>query len=214
MNDLTTYNKTELVFANPELTKRANIIREEYNKVLVSANKVGKALAEIKAGEYFKEDGYRRLEDFTEEVFGIKRAQAYNLIKGYEIGEKKLLLDADGKAQKLCTEFSNTQCVEMSKIKEEKDLAKLLADKAITSDMSTKKIRDIVDKFLHPDKAEKTEEVTEETTEETTEEKENFDNIILQASIHDGKLVIDTFESKISAKDVDKIRMLLEKYVK
>ena len=36
--------------------------------------------------------------------------------KGYEIGEKKLLLDADGKAQKLCTEFSNTQCVEMSKI--------------------------------------------------------------------------------------------------
>ena len=212
MNDLTVFNKTELVFVNPELTKRANIIRKEYNGVLKSANVIGKALAEIKNGEMFKEDGYKRIEDFTEDVFGIKRAQAYNLIKGYEIGEKKLLRKEDGKAEKLCTEFSNTQCVEIAKLKEDKAILEMLDAKEIKPEMTTKEIRDVIDRKLHPDKY--VEELPEETTEETTEEKETFDNIILQASIHDSKLVIDTFETEVSAKDIDKIRMLLEKYVK
>lgn len=206
---------TVFTLSNAELTKRMEIIRKELNGVLKSANVIGKQLFEIKNSELWKDD-YSSFEECAS-IFGIKKAQAYNLIKGYEIGEKRLIRKEDGKAEKICTEFSNTQCVEISRLKEDTKILDMLDKKAITPDMSTKAIREVVEKELHPEKFEEKTEIQEqpekeETTEETTEE--TFDNIILQVSVHDGKLVIDTFESEIAAKDIDKIRALLEKYVK
>ena len=214
MNEI--INKTQFTLSNVELTKRMEIIRKELNGVLKSANVIGKQLSEIRAQELWKED-YNSFEECAN-IFGIKKAQAYNLIKGYEIGEKKLIRKSNGNPEKLCTEFSNTQCVEIAKLKEDTAILDALDNKEITPDMTTKEIRDVIEHKLHPEKFEEKEEIQElpetETETETETDTEKFDNIILQVSVHNGKLVIDTFESEIAAKDIDKIRALLEKYVK
>lgn len=211
MNDM--YSTLAIVAENKELEKRMNVIQKELNGVLKSANVIGKALFEIKNQELWKED-YKSFEECAA-VFNIKKAQAYNLIKGYEVGEKKLIRKENGNPEKISTLFSNTQCVELAKLKEDVKILEMLDSGKVKPDMTTKEIREVVDIELHPEKhveEEVVEEVVEEVeTTETTETTET--SVVLKVEYVAGELKI-TDNLGMSANDVDKLKALLGKYVK
>lgn len=210
MNEM--YMTLALVTENKELEKRMNLIQKEMNGVLKSANVIGKALYEIKNQELWKDD-YKSFEECAS-VFNIKKVQAYNLIKGYEVGEKKLVRNGE-KADKISTLYSNTQCVELAKLKEDTKILDMLDSKKVTPDMTTKQIREIVDKELHPDKYTESEEVEEVATDESTTDVDNAKtetSVILTVEYVAGELKINT-DLQISANDIDKLKMLIGKYV-
>ena len=208
-----------IVTENVELSKRMNIIQNEMNGVLKSANVIGKALAEIKAQELWK-DTYKSFEECAG-IFGIKKAQAYNLIKGYEIGEKALIRNGES-GEKLCTQYSNTQCVEIAKLKDDIKILNFLDKGLIKPEMSTKEIRDVIDKELHPekhiDKVEEVEEVEEVVTPFAKDK--NKENIAFIYR-HEGKIYCQLWDDKecltmkdieMSAKDYEKVMQVLGKY--
>ena len=196
MNEL--INNTTYTLSNAKLTAQMEIIRKELNKVLKSANTIGKALKTIKDGELWKDD----YKDFVEcaSQFGIKKAQAYKLIQGYEMWSKYGLED-----------FSNTQCVELVKLEKEKGevgVKVALENGDITHTMTAKEIHDYVDRECNPEKYEEAEEA-EEATEEAEEANET---IIAQITLEEGLLLLSVFDdSAIPAKDIDKIRMILDR---
>ena len=212
MNEM--YNTLAIVTENKELGKRMNIIQKEMNGVLKSANVIGKCLFEIKNQELWKDD-YNSFEECAS-VFNIKKAQAYNLIKGYEVGEKKLIRKENGNPEKISTLYSNTQCVELAKLKDDVKILEMLDAEKVKPTMTTKEIREVIDKELHPEKFEELENVQEleETTEtETTEIETTETSVVLKVEYVAGELkVIDNLG--MSANDIDKLKMLLGKYVK
>ena len=136
--------KEAYALTNSKLNKEFEIIRTELNRVVKSANVIGKSLKTIKDRELWKDD-FKSFEE-SAEVFGIKKAQAYNLIKGYEIYDKFKLED-----------FSNTQCVEIAKLDKaegEKGVRSAIESGLIKQSMTTKEIREAIDNYLHPEKAE------------------------------------------------------------
>ena len=173
MND--NFMNLTIVTENKELSKRMNIIQKEMNGVLKSANVIGKALCEIKAQELWK-DTYKSFEECAG-IFGIKKVQAYNLIKGYEIGEKRLIRKDNGNHEKMCAEYSNTQCVEIAKLKDDKEILRYLDEGLIKPSMSTKQIRDVIDHNLHPEKYIEKEAEAEAEAEEKEAEAEEKDVI-------------------------------------
>ena len=210
MNEM--YMTLALVTENKELEKRMNLIQKEMNGVLKSANVIGKALYEIKNQELWKDD-YKSFEECAS-VFNIKKVQAYNLIKGYEVGEKKLVRNGE-KADKISTLYSNTQCVELAKLKEDTKILDMLDSKKVTPDMTTKQIREIVDKELHPDKYTEPEDVEDVATDESMTDVDNAKtetSIILTIEYVAGELKINT-DLQISANDIDKLKILIGKYV-
>ena len=216
MNEL--MMNTQFALSNKELTKNMEIIRKECNSVLRSANVIGKALSEIKSRELWKDD-YKSFEECALQ-FGIKKAQAYNLIKGYEVGEKKLLrkYNSDGKeigVKKLNDEFSNTQCVEIAKLKEDTEILKVLDNGIVTPVMTTKEIRDAIDKYKNPEKHEEKAEIQEqpETTEDSVDEtKTPFAKTLTITLTDDDIKFVDNIG--LTSNDVDKIKDLLKKYIK
>ena len=221
------YNLVPYVFQNQELTKRVEVIRKEMNSVLRSANVIGKALYEIKNQELYKTD-FSTFESCIES-FGIKRAQGYNLIKGYEVGEKRLIRKDNGNPEKISTLYSNTQCVELAKLKEDVKILNMLDEGKVNPKMSTKEIREVVDKELHPEKyVEKVEEVeeVEEVTENVKSEDTPFSNDTKKESVayiyvYEGKLycqlwddgkALEMKDKVLSATDYDKIMNVLAKY--
>jgi len=209
MNEM--YNTLAIVTENKELGKRMNIIQKEMNGVLKSANVIGKCLFEIKNQELWKDD-YKSFEECAS-VFNIKKAQAYNLIKGYEVGEKKLVRK-NGSAEKISTLYSNTQCVELAKLKDDVKILEMLDAEKVKPTMTTKEIREVIDKELHPEKFVDNEVEEVETTEtETTETETTETSVVLKVELVAGELkVIDNLG--MSANDIDKLKMLLGKYVK
>lgn len=203
-----------LVTENKELEKRMNVIQKELNGVLKSANIIGKALCEIKNQELWKDD-YKSFEECAA-VFNIKKAQAYNLIKGYEVGEKKLVRKENGNPEKISSLYSNTQCVELAKLKEDVKILEMLDSGKVKPEMTTKEIREVVDRELHPEKFEEPENIQEleEVTEtETTETETTESSVVLKVEYVAGELKV-TDNLGMSANDVDKLKALLGKYVK
>ena len=201
------FSTLTIVTDNKELSKRMNLIQNEMNKVLKSANTIGKALSEIKAKDLWK-DTYKSFEECAG-VFGIKKAQAYNLIKGYEIGEKALV---DNGKTKLCTLFSNTQCVELCKLEKEegeKGIVIAINNGMVKPDMSTKELRLAIDKHLNPEKYVEKEDVEE--VEEVEEDNTPFAKT-LTITLTDNDIIV-TDNIGLSANDVDKLRELLKKYI-
>lgn len=138
--------------SNTQLNKEFENIRKALNEAIKSANKIGKSLKVIKDRELWKDD-FKSFEEAAE-VFGIKKAQAYNLIKGFEIYERYKLED-----------FSNTQCVEIAKLDKaegEKGVKSALESGLIKQSMTTKELREAIDNYLHPEKAIEAEAEAEE----------------------------------------------------
>lgn len=148
--------------SNTQLNKEFENIRKALNEAIKSANKIGKSLKVIKDRELWKDD-FKSFEEAAE-VFGIKKAQAYNLIKGYEIFERYKLED-----------FSNTQCVEIAKLDKaegEKGVKSALNSGLIKQSMTTKELREAIDNYLHPEKAIEAEAEEAEEAEAEAEEVE------------------------------------------
>lgn len=141
MNEIIIREKYTLT--NSQLNKQFDIIQNALNGAIRSANIIAKALKTIKDKELWKDD-FKSFEE-SAEVFGIKKAQAYNLIKGFEVYEKFKLED-----------FSNTQCVEIAKLDKaegEKGVREALESGLIKQSMTTKEIREAIENHLHPEKA-------------------------------------------------------------
>ena len=206
-------NLTPYTLSNSELTKNMESIRTALNTATKQANVIGKALSEIKNRELWKDD-FKSFEECAM-VFDIKKAQAYKLIQGYEIGELKLVRNGE-KAEKLCTCFSNSQCVELVKLNKEegeKGVLEALDSGMIKPTMTTKEIREAVDKHLNPEKYVEAEEAEEAevVTEEVEKTDTPFDNMVI--TIENGEIKIED-NIGVSANDIDKIKNILKKYVK
>lgn len=144
-----------------ELTKEMESIRKALNSAIKSAMTIGKSLKVIKDRELWKDD-YKSFEECAGQ-FGIKKAQAYNLIKGYEVYKKYALED-----------YTNTQCVEIAKLDKaigEKGTKSVIEEGIISPSMSTKELRETIDLYLNPDKVKELEEELEEETEEERDPK-------------------------------------------
>lgn len=154
MNELIT--TTPYALTSKELTKEMENIRKALNSAIKSAMTIGKSLKVIKDRELWKDD-YNSFEECAGQ-FGIKKAQAYNLIKGFEVYNKYKLED-----------YTNTQCVEIAKLDKaigEKGTKQVIEDGIISNSMTTKELRETIDLYLNPDKAKEIEEETEELEEE------------------------------------------------
>lgn len=212
MNDR--FMNLTLVTTNKELEKRMNTIQKEINGLQRSANVIGKALFEIRNQELWKDD-YNSFEECAG-VFEIKKSQAYKLIKGYEVGEKKLLLGTKGEAVKMSTEYTNTQCVEIARLGDEGKMVEFIRAEKIKPSMSVKEIRDVVDREKYPEKFIETEETTEatETTETTEATNEGFTTAtVLRADFVEGEIKLVT-DLQLTEADATKIAAILKKYVK
>lgn len=212
-----TIMNVQFTLTNKDLTKNMEIIRKECNSVLRSANVIGKALSDIKARDLWKDD-YKSFEECASQ-FGIKKAQAYNLVKGYEVGEKRLLRKYNSNGdeigvKKLNDEYSNTQCVELAKLKEDTEILKVLDEGIVSPSMSTKEIRDAIDHYKNPEKYEEKEEIQEqpEATENSVDETETpfAKNLTITLTEDDIKIVDNI---GLTANDVDKLKDLLKKYL-
>ena len=191
--------------SNSQLNKEFETIRKALNSAIKSANIIGKSLKVIKDRELWKDD-FKSFEE-SAEVFGIKKAQAYNLIKGYEIYDKFKLED-----------FSNTQCVEIAKLDKaegEKGVKSALESGLIKQSMTTKELREAIDNYLHPEKALEEAKEAEEAEAEAEAEAEEAENeiLLMDARIVDGKLVIQDYMLKMKKQDRDTIRKVIERYI-
>lgn len=210
MNEI--INNTQYALSNKELSTQMNRIREALNKAIKSANDIGKALKVINDKKLW-EDDYKSFEECANQ-FGIKKAQAYNLIKGYEISSKY---------KEVLVDFNNTQCVEVAKLDKvegEKGVKKALEEGIIKQDMTTKELRESIDKYLNPEKyveedeeAEEAEEVEAEEVEEAEEVDEWHDwDSILEVMEKDGQ--IQVFQSlAMTDKDLEAIEKIIKKYI-
>lgn len=185
-----------------ELTKEMESIRKALNSAIKSAMTIGKSLKVIKDRELWKDD-YKSFEECASQ-FGIKKAQAYNLIKGYEVYKKYALED-----------YTNTQCVEIAKLDKaigEKGTKSVIDEGIINPSMSTKELRETIDLYLNPDKAKELEEVEEVEEAEEVEEVEDTETFIFSVSVDkDGKIIIDT-DLELSKEDKETICGIVNKY--
>ena len=202
MNEI--INVTAYSLSNKELTKQMNNIRVALNKAIKSANEIGKALKIINDKKLW-EDDYKSFEECASQ-FGIKKVQAYNLIKGYEIGTKY---------REELVDFNNTQCVEIAKLDKvegEKGVKKALKEGLIKQDMTTKELREAIDRHLNPEKyiEEELEEV-EEVEEVEEDEWHDWDSV-LEVMTKDGD--IQVFHNLgLSKEDVKTIEEIVKKYI-
>ena len=203
MNEI--INVTAYSLSNKELTKQMNNIRVALNKAIKSANEIGKALKVINDKKLW-EDDYKSFEECAGQ-FGIKKAQAYNLIKGYEIGAKY---------KEELVDFNNTQCVEIAKLDKvegEKGVKKALKDGLIKQDMTTKELREAIDRHLNPEKYIEDEELEEVEEVEEVEEDEWHDwDSVLEVMTKDNE--IQVFHNLgLSDEDVKTIEKIVKKYI-
>ena len=204
-NYLEIIDRTEFTFKSQALNKEAEAFRKAAIRGQEVVMDMAKSLYNIKNKELWREDFNNFEECYSS--FGVKKAQAYKLIQGYEIYSKYRL-----------TDFNNSQCVELVKLEKEegsKGIEEALKSGLVAHTMTAKEIREAVDNHLHPEKSLANETETETET-ETTEKGENddFNKIICQVSVENGQVKVDTVgDFKLKAVDVEKIKMLFQKYL-
>ena len=203
MNELIT--TTPYTLSSKELTKEMESIRKALNSAIKSAMTIGKSLKVIKDRELWKDD-FQSFEECASQ-FGIKKAQAYNLIKGFEIYNKYKLED-----------YTNTQCVEIAKLDKaigEKGTKQVIEEGIINNSMSTKELRETIDLYLNPSKAkeeaEEVEEVEENKEAEEVDEFHDWDEV-LSVETKDGNVQVFT-SLKMSEEDVATIESIIKKYI-
>lgn len=168
-------------FTNKDLQKATNKIFKLGDKIRNNWFEIAYIVAKVSEDESYKEDGFRTVHDWTAETFGFKKSASYALLtigkdytavttnaKGTITGYKSNLVPEGSQ------DFSKTQIESM--LPAGHDLAvSLIENHDITTDMSAKKIAEVVKQFTSPVESEEETEVEEEATEveeaseETTE---------------------------------------------
>lgn len=150
-----------ITVTNKALQEQLNIVVDSYKDGLKATMRMAQALTEIKDKELYKED-FKKFEDVADAI-GIKRAQAFNLVKGYRVYSK----------YNLEVGFNNTKCIEIARLENklgEDEVKQALNNGEINADMTRDDIRHYVDKKLGVEKPEK--EKVEKTEQEKPEQDE------------------------------------------
>lgn len=206
MNDI--IKVEEFTLSNAQLTVEMNNIRTAIRTGVTAVMDIAKALNNINKDNLWKDD-YKDFEECASQ-FGIKKAQAYKLIKGYQAFEKYGL-----------TDYNNTQCVEVARLEKEKGekaVRKALEDGKIKQSMTVAEIKDFVDKKCGKkkaleDKKGKTEKAEAEAQAEDTAEVEAVADKLLEVVLNaDGVLEVIT-SLEIPEKDRKEICKIVNRYM-
>ena len=207
MNDI--IKVEEFTLTNPKLTEEMNNIRTAIKTGVSAVMDIAKSLSIINKDNLWKDD-YKDFEECASQ-FGIKKAQAYKLIKGYEAYSKYSL-----------TDYNNTQCVEIARLEKEKGekvVRKALEDGKIKQSMTVAEIKDFVDKkcgkkkAVLEDKKAKGEKAEAEAQVEDGAEVEAVADKLLEVVLNaDGKLEVIT-SLEIPDKDRKEICKIVNRYM-
>lgn len=158
-----------ITVTNKELQAQLNIVVDSYKDGLKATMRMAQALTEIKDKELYKDD-FKKFEDVADAI-GIKRAQAFNLVKGYRVYAK----------YNLEVGFNNTKCIEIARLENklgEDEVKQALNNGEIHADMTRDDIRSYVDTRLgiekEPKKAEP-EQAGQKITQPKQEEPDNME---------------------------------------
>ena len=135
-----------ITVTNKELQAQLDIVVDSYKDGLKATMRMAQALTEIKDKELYKDD-FKKFEDVADAI-GIKRAQAFNLVKGYRVYSK----------YNLEVGFNNTKCIEIARLENrlgEDEVKQALNSGEIHADMTRDDIRSYVDTRLGIEKPEK-----------------------------------------------------------
>lgn len=208
--NLTLNNAEEITFSNEALTKETRNYVNACNRGQKAVMDMAKAITNVKNKDLWKDD-FESFADYYDKALGLKKAQAYKLIQGYEIYSRYQL-----------TDFNNTQCValfKLDKAKGEKGVKEALESGVINRSMPSKEIEAVVERIVNPEKVAAKEAEKEAKIEEMKEKNEaakeaEFQNIICQISVIGTGVKVDTLgDFKLSAKDIEKIEQIFSKYV-
>lgn len=208
--NLTLNNAEEITFSNEALTKETRNYVNACNRGQKAVMDMAKALTNVKNRDLWKDD-FESFADYYDKALGLKKAQAYKLIQGYEIYTRYQL-----------TDFNNTQCVALVKLDKkqgEKGVREALENGSITHTMTAKEIENAVERIVEPEKvaakeAEKEAEIAEmEAKNEAAKEAEFQDTICIVSVVGTGVKVDIVGNFKVAAKDIEKIEMIFSKYV-
>lgn len=215
-------SKVAYVCENKELETRMNLINEALKDGEKALFTIGRQLKEIKTDELWKND-YKDFVDCASQ-FNIKKAQAYNLIKAYEIKEKYKLED-----------YTSTHCLQIARLeskKGEKFVKAALEKGQIKQEMSVSKLKEFVDKKLGLDKksleckntkAVETEQEseTEQTTEteQTAETKQTAEAVAVKKQfvcfmLNDGKWDITSNFDGVTDEQMKALKVALKTLLK
>ena len=158
-------------FCNKDLQKATNQIFKLGDKIRNNWFEIAYIVAKVAENESYKEDGFRTVHDWTAETFGFKKSASYALLT---IGKDYTTFKADSKGRITgfksnlvpdgSPDFSKTQIERMLPAGREM-IVQLIANDEITTDMSAKKISEVVKQFTSHVEAEEGTEVEEEATE-------------------------------------------------
>lgn len=162
------FSDKRLNAATKKITKYANSIRTNYYGI-------AKCLAEVADNKYFEADGFKNAAEYAETTFGIKRAQAYNLIRigrDYTTPELTSNLPHDG------NDYTTTQVLKMLPIGDREEVIEFVEAEQITPDMTAAEINKKVKAYLKKD--EPVEDSVAEDDGETAEPAEDIKSAIKQ----------------------------------
>lgn len=171
------YQNKDLQRATQNVFKLGDAIKKNWFQIAF-------IVADVDRTECYKDDGFDTVHAWTEKTFGIKKSASYSLLT---IGKEytRQITNASGRVTGYGTnllpvnsteDFSKTQVEKM--LPAGHDLAtQLVKDGEITTDMSAKKISEIVKSHTNPEPEEP--ETEEPETEETAEMNEPEDKPII-----------------------------------
>lgn len=181
--ELATVNSTTLTFKSKELLNSAKKIVSLMERTNSNNLSVIFELGKVFSSECYKED-YEKFESFTEEVFGIKKAQAYNMVR---VGNK-WLQKVNNKVVSVLPrkendpDYSATKLLTLERYKVDVDTAKQWAeDGEISPYMTVSELSVKIELMLETDENESDSDVEEggkdDTIDVESEEKdsENID---------------------------------------
>ena len=191
MMELMEASKKEITVMGDGMLKSATEKINEYHKIAKNAILgISMVLADIanKPKEYLENSGFNSIADYTEEMFGYKKAYTYKLIKiskfisiksinGETLAISDLINDkinVDYNFETIADndgfEYSPSQMLELIPLTENQFIENI---KELDSSLTCKDLRAIVKDIVNPPIETKGEEATEDSTEstESTEEK-------------------------------------------
>lgn len=195
-----------ITVSNKALQEQLTIVLDSYKDGLKATMRMAQALTEIKDKELYKDD-FKKFEDVADAI-GIKRAQAFNLVKGYRIYAK----------YNLPVDFNNTKCIEIARLENklgEEEVKQALECNEIKPSMTRDEIRNYVDKRLGVEKPEKEkpEQAKQEKPEQDEKPKREVAFIVAIGTDDKGYYIVNKagLEKRMKKKDFEVIQEIFNR---
>lgn len=150
MEQIITAGHNDIQFTNKALQNATMLIMTISNKIRNNWFEIGAIIADVDAGDMYKDDGFKDVHEWTAKAFNIKKSMSYDLLKIGKEYTRQITNKAGRIAGYECNlvepgedNFNPTQVIRM--LPAGHDTAqKLVNDGVITPDMSAAKIAKIV----------------------------------------------------------------------